>query len=52
MSIEIPLKYKYRCLKSKSKYGGSSTGSNKPYRVKGILPVGIPKHYKGKTHHV
>lgn len=50
MSIEIPLKLKYRVRRAVSKGGRANYGgtSGRPVRATN-LPVGIPKHPRGKT---
>jgi hypothetical protein len=52
MTIELTgdnLKYKYRCNKPKGTNPAREGGSNKAYRVRGIVPTGLRRNPKGKT---
>jgi len=42
------LKLKYRCHKPKGK-NPSKAGGNSGIPNRGVLPVGIPRKYRGKT---
>ena len=41
------LKYKYRCLKTRSGFGSKSGNSGTPLRD--TPPKGMPRRYRGKT---
>ncbi len=52
MTIELTgpnLKLKYRCDKPKGTNPAREGGSNKAYRVRGIVPTGLRRNPKGKT---